>query len=278
MGAIWKQAWKAAVIPAVVLSSSTLGQTSGAWVDPPADLSALSAQPTVRHPSVEDSSQARVSSAPAIAAPVSEAGPRPSLSAVHPSSKARTEGFSFQPLGQQGQSAPSQAVPRQQNAQSASEPAGAPASTYNMTTRLSLVTGRSSSREQAAQTLAVKYLNLWSASNRQALQTTPEFYGSRVLFHGKRMSFGQLLAEKRRFAQRWPDRDYRYRPETLNVRCSPGTNTCRVRSAFDFEAVNSKRDERSRGVGTHELVVSFAGERPVIISETSRVLSRKDHQ
>jgi hypothetical protein len=51
-----------------------------------------------------------------------------------------------------------------------------------------------------------------------------------------------------------------------------------VRSAFNFEAVNSKLDERSRGVGMHELVVSFAGERPVIIVETSRVLSKGNRQ
>jgi hypothetical protein len=278
MGAVWKQVWKAAVVPAVFLSSSTLGQTSGAWVDPPADLSALSAQPTERTPSVEGSSRAVVSSAPTTAAPVSEAEPRSSLSAVHPNSKARTKGFSFQPMGQQGQSASSQAVPRQRNAQSASGPAGTPTSTSDMTTQPSLVRGRSRSREEAAQNLAVNYLKHWSGSNHQALQTTPEFYGSRVLFHGKRMHFGELLAEKRRFAQRWPDRDYRYRPETLNVRCSPGTNTCTVRSAFNFEAVNSKLDERSRGVGMHELVVSFAGERPVIIVETSRVLSRGNRQ
>jgi hypothetical protein len=278
MGVIWKQVWKAVVVPAVFLSSSTLGQTSGAWVDPPADLSALSAQPAERTPPVEGPSRAVVSSAPTIAAPVSEAEPRSSFNAVHPNSKARTEGFAFQPLGQQGQSASSQAVPRRRNAQSSSEPAGTPTSTSDMTTRLSLVRGRSSSREQAAQNLAVKYLKLWSASNRQALQTTPEFYSSRVLFHGKRMRFGELLAEKRRFAQRWPDRDYRYRPETLNVRCGPGTNTCTVRSAFDFEAVNSKLDERSRGVGMHELVVSFAGERPVIIVEASHVLSRRSRQ
>lgn len=91
------------------------------------------------------------------------------------------------------------------------------------------------------------------------------------------MSFEELLAEKRSFAQRWLNRDYRYRPETLNVRCSCGANTCTVRSAFDFEAVNSKLDERSRGVGTHELVVSFAGEQPVII-ETSCVLSTGNPQ
>ncbi len=275
MRAICRQAWKAIVVPAVLLGSAALGQTRGAWVDPPADLSALSAQPTEQSPSAEPPSQARTSSVPAIAAPASQAGPSSSRSAVHLKSKAITEGASFEHSEQQGPSAPFQAVPRQQNPRSTSEARGAPKSTSDIAIRPHPVRGRSSSQEQAAQSLAIHYLNLWSASNRQALQTTPEFYGPRVLFHGRRMSLGDLYAEKRRFAQRWPDRDYRYRPDTLNVRCNPGPNTCTVRSAFDFEAVNSKLDKRSRGVGTHELVVSFAGERPVIVSETSRVLSRK---
>jgi hypothetical protein len=262
MRAIWKQAWKATVVPAVFLSSAALGQTRGAWVDPPADLSALLAQQTELSPSVKLPSQATTSSAPATVGPASETRPRFSRSAGHSKSKAQTESSSFEHSGQQGQSA--------------SAPTGAPRNTSDMATRPNLIQGRSSSREQAARSLAIHYLNLWSTSNRQALQTTPEFYGSRVLFHGKRMSFGELLAEKRRFAQRWPDRDYRYQPDTLNVRCSPGTNTCTVRSAFDFEAVNPKQNERSRGVGAHELVVSFAGERPVIIFETSRVLRRKN--
>jgi hypothetical protein len=275
MQAIWKQAWKATVVPAVILSSAALGQTRGAWVNPPADLSAFSAQPTELSPSMGAPSQARTSSAPAAAGPASDAGARSSRSAVHPNFKTRTERSSFEQSEQQGQSSPVQAIPRQQNPQSASDPADTPTNTSDIATRPNLVRGRSSSQEQAAQSFAIHYLNFWSASNRQALQTTPEFYGSRVLFHGKRMGFGELLAEKRRFAQRWPDRDYRYRPDTLNVRCSPGTNTCTVRSAFDFEAVNSKLGQHSRGVGTHELVVSFAGERPVITVETSRVLSRK---
>jgi hypothetical protein len=48
-----------------------------------------------------------------------------------------------------------------------------------------------------------------------------------------------------------------------------------VRSTFDFDAANAKLGRRSRGVGAHELVVHLTGDRPVIVSENSRVLSRE---
>jgi hypothetical protein len=276
MRSIWKQAWTATVLHTVLLGSAALGQTRGAWVDPPADLIALPAQAAELRPSVEGPlPQARTASAPAIARPSSEAGPRSSLSAVQPKTKGEAERLSLERSGQQGQAAPLQIVPRQRNSHPASEPAIAPIDSSRVAARPGLIKGRSSSQQQAAQRLATSYLNLWSASNRQTLQTTQKFYSSRILFHGKRMSFRELLAEKRRFAQRWPDRDYRYRPDTMNVRCRADTDTCNVRSTFEFEAANLKLGHRSRGVGAHELTVSFAGGRPVIIHETSRVLSRK---
>jgi hypothetical protein len=279
MRAKWNKAWKATVLPVVLLSSAALGQTRGAWVDPPADLFAPAAQESEPSPPVQATPpQIETPSVPLVAAPESEAQPISSLSALRLKPEGQKERYSVGRLVQQGQVAPSQAVPRLQNSQTASEPAVAPTSTSRAAGRPNRVRSRPSSRQQDAQRLAIGYLNLWSTSNRQALQTTPQFYSSRVQFHGKRMSFGELLVEKRRFAQRWPDRDYRYRPDTMNMRCSPDRNTCTVQSTFDFVAANSKLDRRSRGVGTHELVVSFAGERPVIVSESSRVLSRGRRQ
>jgi hypothetical protein len=43
---------------------------------------------------------------------------------------------------------------------------------------------------------------------------------------------------------------------------------------FDFIAANPARRRRSEGTGTLELVVSVAGQQPVIIAETSRILRR----
>ena len=133
-------------------------------------------------------------------------------------------------------------------------------------------TSRLPAREQATRDLAFKYLDHWSAPNRVALASAPSFYGSSVTFHGRQRTFASVLAEKRRFAERWPDRSYRYRPETTRVACEAHGTTCTVRSIFDFAASNPRQGRRSRGIGYHELVVSFSGYRPVILSENSRVL------
>jgi hypothetical protein len=129
-------------------------------------------------------------------------------------------------------------------------------------------------RPQAARSLAISYLDAWSASNRAALQATPRFYGTGAVFHGRRMSAADLVEEKRRFAERWPVRRYHYRRGTMRVACEPDGTLCTVRSLFDFTASNASLGRRSRGVGHHEIVVSFLGDRPVIASENSGVLER----
>jgi len=130
------------------------------------------------------------------------------------------------------------------------------------------------SREQAARDLAYAYLTLWSAPNRVTLATASSFYGPTVTFHGKRRTISSVLAEKRRFAVRWPDRSYRHRPETMQVSCDADGARCTVRSSFDFDAGNSRQGQRSLGIGEHEIVVSFSGDRPVIEAENSRVIRR----
>jgi hypothetical protein len=131
-----------------------------------------------------------------------------------------------------------------------------------------------SERPYAARDFAFNYLNLWSARNPVALSSAANFYGPSVVFHGQKRSFASVFAEKRRFAERWPDRNYRYRPETTQVACEKGGTICTVWSIFDYSATDPRRQRRALGIGEHELVVSFADETPVIASETSRVLHR----
>jgi hypothetical protein len=130
------------------------------------------------------------------------------------------------------------------------------------------------SREQAARDLAYAYLALWSAPNRVTLASASSFYGPTVTFHGTTRTIGSVLAEKRRFAERWPDRNYRHRPETTQVACEGDGDRCTVRSSFDFDAGNPRQRQRALGIGEHELVVSFASGTPVIESENSRVIRR----
>jgi hypothetical protein len=129
-------------------------------------------------------------------------------------------------------------------------------------------------RPQDAQALAVDYLNLWSAPNRLALTAASSFYGPTVTFHGRERTLDSVLAEKRRFTERWPQRSYRYRPETTMVACESSGAHCTVWAIFDFSAASPDQDRRSHGIGEHEIVVSLSRGRPVIVAETSRVLQR----
>ncbi|ACL59797.1 hypothetical protein [Methylobacterium nodulans] len=127
----------------------------------------------------------------------------------------------------------------------------------------------------AAQDLTRDYFAAFSQPNGVSLGATPRFYAERVVFHGRTMSLGAVLAEKRRFFARWPERRYRARPDSIRTACNAGVATCQVDSTVDFVAANPDRGARSQGTVAVRLGVSFAAGRPMIVSETSRVLSRE---
>jgi hypothetical protein len=91
---------------------------------------------------------------------------------------------------------------------------------------------------------------------------------------GRALSARELFRQKQRFVQRWPERSYTVRPDTLRTACAPASETCTVHAVFDFIAVNPARGRRSTGSATLELVVDVSGPRPVIVAETSRIVSR----
>lgn len=118
------------------------------------------------------------------------------------------------------------------------------------------------------------YLAYWSAPNVVALDVTPEFYAPSVLFHGRQVSARALFEEKRRFVRRWPEREYRPRPETIRTTCDPSPPICTVRTMFDFHASSPQSGKRSEGTAILQLGVSFAGGRPTIVFENSHVTAR----
>jgi hypothetical protein len=131
------------------------------------------------------------------------------------------------------------------------------------------------SRDDAAKSFAISYLNSWSGPNEAVLDSTAEFYAPQVLFHGRTISMRALFNEKRRFVQRWPERDYRPRPESMGVTCNPAGEICTVHAVFDFTAANPERRTRSEGTGALQLIVQFIGEKPIIVAEHSTLLGQE---
>ncbi|GJD61242.1 hypothetical protein [Methylobacterium frigidaeris] len=239
----------------ILLSPAALAQ---GWVDPP--------NRTAQSPAAKDPAPARTPPAPAprfapaarAEAPkahtprrVAEEARRPARSGLHAATAARRAAR----------------LARDERPLPVQIPAPAPAP-------IAVSDGQVRDWAVASQRLARDYLASISGSNGAALAAAPGFYGDRVVFHGRPMSLASLMSEKRRFVQRWPERRYRPRPDSLRTACNAGLATCRVQATVDFSAFSPDRGVRSQGTVDLELAVSFAGGRPVIVSENSRVVHR----
>lgn len=125
----------------------------------------------------------------------------------------------------------------------------------------------------AAQRLTLDYLDSVSGPDSASIVTARRFYAERVRRFGRTVPLAAIVAEKRSFAARWPERRYEAQGGTRTA-CSAAAESCLVRTVYDYRADAPARGARSQGTAELVLEISFAGERPLIVSESSRVLRR----
>lgn len=106
--------------------------------------------------------------------------------------------------------------------------------------------------EEAALALYYAYLAAWSEPNTSALGFMDAHYANVIDFYGTAISKVELMAEKRSFAERWPDRLYVARPDTFEVSCKV-EETCLVAAIIDWEAHSAARGKSASGVAWYGL-------------------------
>jgi hypothetical protein len=223
-------------------------QTGRAWVDPPAEGGAAPSQ------APKPQNETPVSPPPQAATPAPATPPMQSAQPATPAVKPDA------PPSRQAEPPPAAAP-------SAPAVAAQPLKDPDADKR--------SARASVAKNFAIDYLESWSASNDVALEATAAFYAPRVLFHGREVSMQRLFNEKRRFVRRWPERDYRPRPNAMGTVCNPAGEVCTVHAVFDFTASHPKRRRVSQGTGALQLIVHFIGDKPVIVAEHSTLLGQE---
>jgi hypothetical protein len=241
-------------------AGAAVAQSDRPWVDPPIDPSEPAQVPQTAPPRPSADSATETTAAPTASAPPQPATrpPPPAQGQVAPTDVPAPASITRAPEPAPPNESPSAPPPPVRSARPETPPPEAPVRT----------------REAGARDLALAYLDYWSAPNAVTLDATPQFYGPRVQFHGRALSARELFLQKQRFVQRWPERNYTVRPDSLRTACAPASETCIVHTVFDFIAVNPARGRRSTGTATLKLVVDVSGPRPVIVAETSRVLRR----
>jgi serine protease Do len=111
----------------------------------------------------------------------------------------------------------------------------------------------------------------WSRPNDEAIAGLDAIYNDEVMYFGKRSTRDEVIKEKRAFARKFPEREYRLR-EPISVSCSE--RNCTVRGLLDFRSVDPAARIVSEGVATFEYQLTMS-EGPVRITlEAGEVLKR----
>lgn len=111
----------------------------------------------------------------------------------------------------------------------------------------------------------------WSSANAANVAALANAYADKVLYYGTLKSRQAVAFEKRRFLERWPERSYEVRPDSITVQCT--AHACKVSGLMDWQRRNAARTASASGVARFEYELAVArGGAFSILSETSAVV------
>jgi hypothetical protein len=111
----------------------------------------------------------------------------------------------------------------------------------------------------------------WSRRNQDALAGLEAIYDDEVMYYGKKSTRDEVVKEKRAFARKFPEREYRPKAP-ISVRCSE--QICIVSGLLDFRAVDPVAKIVSEGVASFEYHLLMSEAPLKITLEGGEVLKR----
>ena len=131
---------------------------------------------------------------------------------------------------------------------------------------------RQSDLEQRATGFVLALASRWSSPNDEALRSLDELYADTVRYHGKPTLRQEVVLDKRRFAERWPERSYTVRPSSISVTCVKETNACSVKGTMNRFLVSGATKATARDITSFEYNIGGMGEAPHIVEESSSIV------
>ncbi|TIO79017.1 MAG: hypothetical protein E5X74_26310 [Mesorhizobium sp.] len=101
-----------------------------------------------------------------------------------------------------------------------------------------------------------------------ALSQVQASYAPTVDYYGKLTDLSSIIQDKRTYFQRWPERGYNVRDNSVMVTCA--NDRCMVSGIYDWIVRSLPRHKQAKGVATFSYTISI-GPNPKIIAETSKV-------
>ncbi len=122
-------------------------------------------------------------------------------------------------------------------------------------------------------TFVSQHQRSWSQSNTNSLLEISANYASIVNYYGKSMPAEAVMEDKRNFAIRWPERDYKFYPDYAASRCDTSSK-CEVVGIVEWIASSSVRNDSSTGKAEVFFEVVSNGDSLHIVREGGQVISR----
>ena len=113
-------------------------------------------------------------------------------------------------------------------------------------------------------------ISSWSSANVSDLPSYVGAYADQVSYYGSAKSREAVLQDKRRFLERWPERRYELRPNSITAQCK--ADVCRVNGLLDWRACSVARGASASGMAQFEYEVMVSDGAFRIVSESSSVV------
>jgi DnaJ domain len=123
-----------------------------------------------------------------------------------------------------------------------------------------------------AQLFVNAVISKWSDTNPAGLAGFDALYAAEIDYFGKRLSRDAVLADKRRFAKRWPERTYKVQSSYAECNASE----CFVDGSVEWETRSPARKAMASGVAGFSYVLMPLGKTFVIKRESGHVRLRRN--
>jgi uncharacterized caspase-like protein len=130
--------------------------------------------------------------------------------------------------------------------------------------------------DNRARAFVEDYMRRTEGQTEQVLAFVRNSFGAEIRYYGKVVPNAQVVEEKRRYLNRWPQRRYQLKPETMNVQCDEARATCLMTGELDYNVRDPRGPRESSGAASYELRVVFTQAGPKVVEESGRTLARRN--
>ncbi|MCK1758887.1 hypothetical protein IVA78_27865 [Bradyrhizobium sp. 137] len=115
---------------------------------------------------------------------------------------------------------------------------------------------------------------VWSGPNDKVAAVLPRLYGAHVLFYGRDLSDNEVVADKMKSINRWPQRLYKMREGSLTVECNEAVGSCKASGIVDWMVRSPARNAQGSGSSSFEYTFEMRDGPLRITAEGGSVISR----